>query len=65
MCVEHKTVCPVCRRLYLVYVAFCHAYHPPLLNCPQGLIVQPMQMLDGRCPSPVCPNSRIGGCAVI
>ncbi|KAF4822097.1 hypothetical protein CGCSCA5_v002885 [Colletotrichum siamense] len=24
MCVEHKSVCPVCRRLYLVYVAFCH-----------------------------------------
>ncbi|KAH6683744.1 hypothetical protein F5X68DRAFT_23811 [Plectosphaerella plurivora] len=65
MCVEHKSECPVCRRLFLVYVTFCQHFHPPLTLCPKGVELQLIEMLEGRCHSPVCPNSRSGGCQVI
>ncbi|KAK4451133.1 hypothetical protein QBC34DRAFT_447753 [Podospora aff. communis PSN243] len=66
MCTEHITTdCPACGKEYLVYVEFCQHFHPPLLYCPRGTAVNRMEMGDGDCPSPVCPNSRNGGCAVM
>lgn len=66
MCTEHTTTnCPACGKDYLVYVEFCKKFHPPLLQCPEGTSVNRVEMQDGRCPSPVCPNSRNGGCVVM
>jgi len=65
MCAEHAADCPVCGKAYLIYVAFCHQYHPPLLACPAGTAIVAMEMEEGLCPSPVCPNSLTGGCQVI
>lgn len=65
MCTEHTADCPVCGKEYLIFVEFCHEYHPPLLACPRGKTVETSSMEEGLCPSPVCPNSITGGCAVI
>lgn len=65
MCIEHTAECPVCRKKYLVFVQFCLHYHPPLLSCVAGTFVGEIEMGEGSCPSPVCPNSRVGGCTVI
>jgi hypothetical protein len=65
MCVEHTTECPVCGKQYLLYVKFCHDYHPPLVQCPNGVTEVRTDMEEGQCPSPVCPFSRTGGCEVI
>jgi hypothetical protein len=65
MCTEHTAECPVCRKTYLVFVEFCSVYRPPLLACPLGTLVCSIDMPEGSCPSPVCPNSRVGGCIVI
>lgn len=65
MCSEHTSECPVCRKKYLVFIEFCPEYHPPRLICPRGISTDDIEMNEGSCPSPVCPNSRIGGCAVI
>jgi len=65
MCKEHTSECPVCGKEYLIYVEFCHKYHPPLLACPTGTVVVSIEMEEGLCPSPVCPFSRSGGCQVI
>ncbi|KAK0633820.1 hypothetical protein B0T14DRAFT_416999 [Immersiella caudata] len=66
MCTEHITAdCPACGKEYLVYVEFCQHFQPPLLYCLRGTVVNRMEMGDGDCPSPVCPNSRNGGCAVM
>ncbi|KAH7628958.1 hypothetical protein B0T09DRAFT_359058 [Sordaria sp. MPI-SDFR-AT-0083] len=63
MCIEHVTHdCAACGKDYLVYVEFCKEFHPPLTRCPNGTIRQRMDMDDGGCPSPTCPNSRHGGC---
>ncbi|KAI1343434.1 hypothetical protein F5Y15DRAFT_370042 [Xylariaceae sp. FL0016] len=64
MCTEHTSECPVCGKEYLVYVKFCPDFHPPLLRCPRGTAVERGGMQEGRCPSPVCPYSRTGGCTV-
>ncbi|KAI1468393.1 uncharacterized protein F4812DRAFT_426563 [Daldinia caldariorum] len=64
MCTEHTAECPVCGKQYLVYVEFCKDYHPPLLRCPRGIAEENEDMQEGRCPSPVCPYSRTGGCNV-
>ncbi|KAI0475857.1 hypothetical protein GGR56DRAFT_439295 [Xylariaceae sp. FL0804] len=64
MCTEHIAACPVCGKDYLVYVAFCRDYHPPRRRCPGGLNIERGDMQEGRCPSPVCPYSRNGGCVV-
>jgi len=66
MCVEHITTdCPACGKDYLVYVEICRSFHPPLLYCPVGTYVNRVDMREGDCPSPVCPNSRNGGCMVM
>lgn len=65
MCTEHTTECSVCGKEYMVYVAFCQDYRPPILHCPRGIDVVVAEMVVGKCPSPVCPNSRTGGCQVI
>ncbi|KAK1758013.1 hypothetical protein QBC47DRAFT_294461 [Echria macrotheca] len=66
MCTEHITSdCPACGKDYLVYVEFCKDFHPPLSRCPRGTVVSRIEMEEGDCPSPVCPNSRNGGCAVM
>jgi hypothetical protein len=65
MCIEYTADCSVCGKQYLVYVWFCPDYHIPLLRCPRGVSVDNIDMDEGLCPSPVCPNSRNGGCAVI
>jgi hypothetical protein len=65
MCTEHTADCPVCGKDYLVYVEFCQEYHPPVLVCPNGTVVEQVEMREGVCPSPVCPNSRTGGCQVM
>jgi len=65
MCTEHTADCFICGKVYLIYVAFCHKYHPPLLACPDGKGSKSMDMEEGLCPSPVCPNSITGGCQVI
>ena len=65
MCIEHCADCSVCGKQYLVLVTFCPDYHPPLVVCPKGVTVETIGMAEGVCPSPVCPNSRTGGCAVI
>ncbi|KAK4180501.1 hypothetical protein QBC36DRAFT_26891 [Triangularia setosa] len=66
MCTEHLTGnCPACGKDYLVFVEFCKDYHPPLMTCPNGTTVVRLEMEEGGCPSPVCPNSRNGGCAVM
>ncbi|KAI1129973.1 hypothetical protein F5Y10DRAFT_137934 [Nemania abortiva] len=64
MCTEHVSECPVCGKEYLVYVEFCRHFHPPLVRCPQGTVQENEDMQEGRCPSPVCPYSRTGGCSV-
>ena len=64
MCTEHTADCPVCGKVYLVYVEFCRSFHPPLLVCPNGTAVNEIEMAEGFCPSPVCPNSHTGGCIV-
>lgn len=64
MCIEHTAECPVCGKQYLIYVEFCKDYHPPLLQCPRGIRDENEDMIEGRCPSPVCPYSRTGGCCV-
>ncbi|KAI6085238.1 hypothetical protein F4821DRAFT_151848 [Hypoxylon rubiginosum] len=64
MCTEHTAECPVCGKQYLIYVEFCKHYHPPLLRCPIGIAEVNEDMQEGRCPSPVCPYSRTGGCCV-
>ncbi|KAI1379925.1 hypothetical protein F4677DRAFT_299040 [Hypoxylon crocopeplum] len=64
MCTEHTAECPVCGKQYLIYVEFCKDYHPPLLRCPRGIDKTNEDMQEGRCPSPVCPYSRTGGCSV-
>ena len=33
--------------------------------CPDGKESNVVEMVEGQCPSPVCPNSRNGGCQVI
>ncbi|KAK0654986.1 hypothetical protein B0T16DRAFT_316640 [Cercophora newfieldiana] len=66
MCTEHITTdCPACGKEYLVYVEFCKHFHPPNFRCPLGIEVNRMEMGEGDCPSPVCPNSRNGGCTVM
>lgn len=66
MCTEHITTnCPACGKDYLVYVEFCKHYHPPLLYCTIGTIINRLDMVEGGCPSLVCPNSRNGGCAMM
>jgi hypothetical protein len=65
MCTQHSAACQVCGKEYLVYVEFCHAFHPPMLVCPLGLLLLGNDMRDGQCPSPVCPNSLRGGCRVM
>jgi hypothetical protein len=65
MCTEHTARCPVCRKEYLIFVEFCNRFHPPLVACPDGKNTELEEMPDGFCPSPVCPNSISGGCAVI
>ncbi|KAI5924473.1 hypothetical protein F4810DRAFT_125501 [Camillea tinctor] len=64
MCTEHTSECPVCGKRYLVYVEFCRYYHPPLLRCLRGIAHVQEDMEEGKCPSPVCPYSRTGGCIV-
>ncbi|KAI1486497.1 hypothetical protein F5X96DRAFT_654811 [Biscogniauxia mediterranea] len=64
MCTEHTSECPVCGKQYLVYVEFCRYYHPPLLRCVRGIAHVQEDMEEGKCPSPVCPYSRTGGCNV-
>ncbi|ORY55253.1 uncharacterized protein BCR38DRAFT_357096 [Pseudomassariella vexata] len=64
MCTEHYAECPVCGKQYLVYVAFCRNYHPPHTRCPWQIKIERNVMEEGRCPSPVCPFSRTGGCQV-
>jgi hypothetical protein len=63
MCTAHKRWCHVCGMYSLLYVEFCHNFHPPLLSCPLGERVVLKQMPASQCPSPTCPNSRSGGCA--
>lgn len=66
MCTEHITEdCPACGKGYLVFVEFCKDFYPPLVICPKGTAVDRNQLQDGGCPSPVCPNSRNGGCSVM
>ncbi|KAF4509850.1 hypothetical protein G6O67_001790 [Ophiocordyceps sinensis] len=65
MCTEHTATCRVCGKKYLIYVAFCHDYHPPLVVCPYGITDACMEMKDGLCPSPACPNSLRGGCYIM
>lgn len=65
MCVEYINKCPACGKAYLIYVHFCWDFYPPLLACPTGTTTVLEDMHDGGCPSPVCPNSRTGGCIVI
>lgn len=65
MCIEYTADCLVCGKRYLIYVWFCPTFHPPLVRCPVGVFVDETEMGEGLCPSPVCPNSRTGGCAVI
>ena len=64
MCVEHYRSCPVCGKQYLLYVVFCREYHPPLVRCPRGVTQEDEEMVEGRCPSPVCPYNHTGGCTV-
>jgi len=64
MCIEHTAECPVCGKEYLVYVEFCRDLQPPLLACPNGTANDIVDMGEGSCPSPVCPNSLTGGCVV-
>lgn len=65
MCKQHTAECQVCRKEYLVYVEFCHEFHPPQLVCPRGMLFVREVMREGQCPSPVCPNSLRGGCRVM
>ncbi len=65
MCTEHAGECPVCGKEFLIYVEFCPEYHPPLLRCPNGTVINSSDLVEGVCPSPVCPNSRTGGCQVM
>lgn len=64
MCIEHTAECPACGKKYLVFVEFCQDYHPPFLQCPVGLVEDNKDMQEGRCPSPLCPYTRTGGCAM-
>lgn len=64
MCTEYTADCPVCGKEYLVYVAFCPYYHPPLFFCVYAAVERD-EMREGHCPSPVCPNSLRGGCQLM
>jgi hypothetical protein len=63
MCTAHKRWCHVCGMYWLLYVEFCHDFHPPLAACPHGENIDLKHMPGSQCPSPTCPNSRSGGCA--
>ncbi|KAK4227391.1 hypothetical protein QBC38DRAFT_509760 [Podospora fimiseda] len=66
MTITHRTYdCPACGKEYLIFVKFCKHFHPPLLYCPNGTSINKVDMLEGGCPSPVCPNSRNGGCSMM
>ncbi|PSR76784.1 hypothetical protein BD289DRAFT_378454 [Coniella lustricola] len=63
MCVRHTYDCPVCGKEYLIFVQLCSKYRPQT-GCLLGTTTVEEAMIEGRCPSPVCPNSRSGGCVV-
>lgn len=64
MCERRSFDCPVCGREYLIFVKYCPHVHPPESSCPQEIIEVKEIMTEGHCPSPLCPNSRSGGCVV-
>lgn len=63
MCERHTCDCPVCGKEYLIFVKLCIHYHPET-GCASKTITLKETMVEGLCPSPVCPNSRSGGCVV-
>lgn len=63
MCERHTCDCPVCGKEYLIFVKICPHYQLGT-GCSACTTTVKEDMIEGLCPSPVCPNSRSGGCVV-